>query len=160
MINPKQEQKNLRKLPRAERLRSIKDIESLFRQGEAFLVYPIRCVWRWGELSQGGSVDDKGSPGGMCCIMVSVPKRNHKRAVVRNLIKRRMRESYRLNKSPLTELLSGREWPSDQLHLSFGYVAKEVVDYKSIEQSIEKCIEKVSQKISQTSSDPATNCIG
>ena len=46
-------------------------------------------------------------------IAVSVPKRNFKRAVKRNLLKRRMRESYRTQKSiwtraAMTLCLSGR----------------------------------------------------
>ncbi|MFR5870507.1 MAG: ribonuclease P protein component [Alistipes sp.] len=34
-------------------------------------------------------------------MLVSVSKRNHKRANVRSLLKRRIREAYRLNRNPL-----------------------------------------------------------
>lgn len=154
-------------MPRAERLSSVKDIESLFRQGEAFLAYPIRCVWCWGEpLNAEGQVADSGVEqlGGsvktVCRVMVSAPKRNHKKAVTRNLLKRRMRESYRLNKGAICDSLSIKKSHCLELHLSFGYVAKEVADYATIEQSIKKCIEKVSQKISQTIGDSAAGGIG
>ena len=40
-------------------------------------------------------------------VLISVPKRHHKRAVERNLLKRRMREAYCLNKQALSGTLSG-----------------------------------------------------
>lgn len=105
----------------------------------------------------------------ICKIMVSAPKRNHKKAVTRNLLKRRIRESYRLNKAPITELLSAlRTFPAQspnlianqphttgaQLHISLSYIAKDVAQYNIIEQAIQKCIEKVTNRISQTTSHP------
>ena len=55
-------------------------------------------------------------------IMVSVPKRSFKRAVKRNLLKRRIRESYRLQK----ELLGpGRD-------ILFIYTPKEVLPFADI----------------------------
>ena len=42
-------------------------------------------------------------------MAVSVPKRLFKRAVDRNLLKRRIREAYRLNKSDLYHLLEQKE---------------------------------------------------
>lgn len=59
-------------------------------------------------------------------ILVSVPKRNFKRAVKRNLLKRRIREAYRLNKEILTA-------PVDIL---FIYTASAVLPFKDIEQAV------------------------
>ncbi len=112
------------RLPKAERVALRADIERLFRSGEAFLAYPIRAVW----LRR----DDAGTPR----VMVSVPKRSHKRAVRRNLLKRRMREAYRLQKT-LTE-------SSAALDLALIYVAKEPHDYDTIAAAIRKILEKLS----------------
>ena len=55
-------------------------------------------------------------------ILISVPKRSFKRAVKRNLLKRRIRESYRRQKS----LLSGG------VDLLFVYTSREVLPYETI----------------------------
>ena len=70
--------------PRAERLRSRKQIARLFEKGESGVVYPIRYVFLTGEDDAGDATDEGG-----LSVLVSVSKRNHKRANVRNLLKRR-----------------------------------------------------------------------
>ncbi len=59
---------------------------------------------------------------GVSRILISVPKRNFKRAVKRNLLKRRIRESYRLNK----QLLTG---PVD---VQLVYLPREVLSFEDI----------------------------
>ena len=77
-------------------------------------------------------------------VAVSVPKRLFKRAVDRNLLKRRIREAYRLNKQGLYDLLL----QSDQkLHILIQYHQKEITDYRSIETSILKGFEKLGQEL-------------
>ena len=70
------------------------------------------------------------SPGGdeVTRIMVSVSKRSFKRAVRRNLLKRRLRESYRTQK----ELL-GAAAPLD---LMLVYNSKEILDYHVIREDV------------------------
>ena len=59
-------------------------------------------------------------------ILVSVPKRYFKRAVKRNLLKRRIRESYRLQK----ELLPAG------MDIAFIYVSREVLPFEDIYSSM------------------------
>ena len=73
-------------------------------------------------------------------IMVSVPKRNFKRAVKRNLLKRRLRESYRTRK----ELLAAPE-PVD---LMFFYNSKEVLDSTVIAAEVEEILRSLTEKLS------------
>lgn len=71
-----------------EKLKSVKLIEQLFDEGKSISVFPLRMVY----LSCSFEEDVKLKVG------VSVSKRNFKRAVDRNKIKRLLREAYRLNK--------------------------------------------------------------
>lgn len=72
---------------RKERLKSRQRIRALFEAGQSVHVYPLRLVWQ--------AHDEQASP---LQIAFSVPKRRYKKAVVRNRIKRLLREAYRLQK--------------------------------------------------------------
>lgn len=71
---------------KAERLSGKKKIEELFKDGSSIFLHPFLLKF---------SVRDQG----FHQILISVPKKKFKRAVDRNLLKRRIREAYRLNKS-------------------------------------------------------------
>lgn len=119
-------------LPKAERLAGRSDIGRLFTRGEAFLVYPIKCTYRW--TGEGGGVR----------MMVLVPKRNHKRAVARNVLKRRMREAYRLHKE-LLAVEPGEAGVVEGVDMAFSYVAKgEPLDYRTVERAMVTILQKVS----------------
>ena len=66
-------------------------------------------------------------------VMMSVPKYNFHRAVDRNLVRRRMKEAYRLNKQALYDHLSGK---GIQLVVSISYTAKDIMDYDHIQAKI------------------------
>lgn len=92
----------------------------------------------------------------VCRLMVSAPKRNHKKAVSRNLFKRRLREAFRLNRGELIDQLTimiNNTHNRVELHMSLSYVAKEELDYIRIENAVKRCLEKVAKKISCNASD-------
>lgn len=74
-------------------------------------------------------------------VMFSVPKRYHKRANRRNLLRRRTKEAYRLNKSLLAPAL-GRG-----LDVAFIYSAKEVLPYKNIEDAVRRILEQIARRL-------------
>ena len=80
-----------RTLSRTERLRTLGAIRRLFTEGESGFVYPFRYLW-YAEADTEPSVE----------VLFSVPKKYHKRANKRNLLRRRTKESYRLQKELLT----------------------------------------------------------
>lgn len=101
------------------------------KNGESFFHYPFKVVYEKVALTQ-----EQQRPN---AIIVSVPKRNFKRAVKRNLLKRRIRESYRLNKGILTA-------PQGcSINILFVYVAKDIKEYSYIETRLKEAMELVLQ---------------
>ena len=74
-------------------------------------------------------------------LMISVPKRSFKRAVKRNLLKRRIRESWRRQKSQIKT--------EDGLDILVMYVPKEVMSYEDIYAAVGAVIEKLNRMISR-----------
>ena len=118
-----------RSFPRRERLKSKKRIARLFEQGKGGFVYPVRYVLL--DDSAEESVAGKDRP---LSVLIAVPKRHHKRAVERNLLKRRMREAYRLNKQALSGTLSG------PCALGLLYASGDVVGGRRIESAVSQKI--------------------
>ena len=124
-------------LPRSERLRSLKAIRRMFGEGRGGFVYPFRYIWiadkQEGE-SAGRSIE----------VMFSVPKKFHKRANKRNLLKRRTREAYRLNREELCERISQA---GVEVNLAFIYSTKEVHSYKTVENAVQKILAQVCERL-------------
>ena len=66
-------------------------------------------------------------------VLMSVPKYNFHKAVHRNLIRRRMKEAFRLNKQLLYNRLSEN---GNQIVFCITYTAKEIVTYDLIQAKI------------------------
>ena len=107
-------------LSKEERLYCRKDISGLLAGGKFLSVGILRFCHKPNGLPYSR-------------ILVSVPKRNFKRAVKRNLLKRRIRESYRLQKGLLK---TGHD-------IMIVYTSKEIVPFDVIKDSIGKFLSKI-----------------
>ena len=116
--------------PKATHLCGEKRIARLFVEGKAFMAYPLRVVYIFSELDEKSPVS----------VMVSVPKKRFKRAVKRNLLKRRMREAYRLNNQVL---LDAAALYGLQLHVAFNYISNDVLEFTDIEKKMKQAIQKL-----------------
>ena len=127
---------------KSERLSGERQIERLFRDGTGGMAWPVRYLFVADGPQEGGVPAADGSPA--VSVLISVSKRNHKHAVDRNRLKRRMREAYRLNKSALTEIATEK---GARVHLALIYASKEISDYQTIEHAVRKILQTVGARL-------------
>jgi ribonuclease P protein component len=99
-------------------------IQELFEKGSSFHLYPFKVIYLPHPDTQYPITQ----------VLISVSKRLFKRAVDRNLIKRRIREAYRLNKHHLP---ATRQWL-----IAYIYIAKEILPSSTIHAKLPLAFER------------------
>jgi len=130
---------------KGERLRSRRTIDRLFKRGSTeihtFYLFPFRVLYLTAPLP----------PSSLPEVLFSVSKRNFKKAVDRNHIRRRCREAYRLNKASsilLAEdpiIVTGTSPAEIPTSIAFLYLAKEKQAYDVIEKAMVKILSKMAE---------------
>ncbi len=115
-------------LPKKERLCGKRGISLLLAKGKHGTVRSFRYLF----LSGTGAESNR--------ILISVPKKLFKRAVKRNLLKRRIRESFRKQKQCLAV--------QQGVDILFTYSTKEILSYEEIYDTVGQIIQKVNERIS------------
>ena len=118
-----------------ERLCNKKLIDELFHNGSSFLCYPFKISWLIVDEPQPYPAQ----------VLFSVSKKRFKKAVDRNLIKRRMREAYRLQKQQcLYSLLVDTD---KMIIFSIGYIGKEILAYEIFQKKMLKLLTELAGTI-------------
>jgi len=107
-----------------ERLSKTKIIQELFDKGSSFYLYPFKVFF----------MENPDTAPPVHQILISVSKKNFKKAVDRNLIKRRIREAYRLNKNLLVD--------RNKLCIAYIYSVKEILPSAQIHERLVKTFKR------------------
>lgn len=116
---------------KTERLCSNRVIAELFEKGNQYFTPYFRVIWNI-------NTETRTSP---AQIAVSIPKREIRKAVLRNLIRRRIREAYRKNKKQLYECLVAADI---SINIILIYRKNDIPDYQDIEQAVKDVLEQLS----------------
>ncbi len=106
--------------PKSERIKSKKVLERIFTEGNSMKHFPIKLFYLPTAPAENTGIQ----------VAVAVPKRNFKRAVDRNRIKRLLRETYRKNKHLVFNNMEGN------YAFVFLYLGKEMPDYPLVERKM------------------------
>jgi ribonuclease P protein component len=119
-----------------ERLKSRKQLSALFAEGKSLRVFPIRFIWMSG--TQGGTYPVR--------VAFNASKKHWKRAVDRNLLKRRMREAYRFQKGILYSAVTHSD---TQILLACLYTAESILPFEQIKRAMTKGLERIASQLSE-----------
>lgn len=118
----------------AERIKSKKVLEDVYQNGERISFFPFNLKYKRYQFDKGAKVQ----------IVVAVPKRNVKKAVQRNRLKRQIKEAYRLNKG---DLLSQFAQENEGLALFLIYTGKADQDYHFLETKLIGLLKKLQTQL-------------
>lgn len=109
-----------------ERITNKRVIQNLFESGKKLITSPLILKYLVGQYE----IKNK--------VLITVSKSKIKSAVKRNLLKRRIRESYRLNKN----IINGIGYS-----FAFVYSSSKILSYNDINRSLVELLNKVNQDV-------------
>jgi ribonuclease P protein component len=118
------------------KLCSLIDIDTLFKSGKTVSTPNLRVKFR--------PLDDLDTLTSSFKVLISVPKRNVKKAHDRNRIKRVLREVIRKNKTELSSFLKKKKI---NLHFALIYQQKNSPLYPQLESEFKTCIQQMTKKL-------------
>jgi ribonuclease P protein component len=121
-----------------EKLKSRKQLEDVFAKGKSVSVFPVKALY----------VEVKEELDFPIKVGVGASGKNFRKAVERNRVKRLLRESYRLNKTPLHSFCTEHK---KQVAVFLLYVDKVLPTHELLQQKIPLLINKLIKALSENS---------
>lgn len=134
---------------KGERLRLRTLVNYVYDGGRSFYEWPLRAVVRPLAPDELQRLFPHGIPAGIgrLQVMITVPKKRRRRAVDRVLMRRRIREAWRLSRAPLRQGVDAA--PAETLRslpVALSYVADRNLDYVVVEKAMKNLICKILRK--------------
>lgn len=129
------------KLHKEEKLCSRTAINNLFDEGKSLMAFPLRAAYR---LRPSGQQPVR--------FLISIPKKRIHKAVERVLLRRRTRESYRLNRNQL--LVPALQQADCGVDIAFVYLDKTPAPYQVIDEKMISLLERIAKAAADHSPEP------
>ncbi|MBR1726676.1 MAG: ribonuclease P protein component, partial [Muribaculaceae bacterium] len=120
------------RLYKSEKLCSRTAVNQLFEHGKSVMAFPLRAVYRLHESGPSPSQ-----------FLITIPKKKIRHAVGRVLLRRRIREAYRLNRRSL--LYPTLEQAGISADIAIIYLDKQPADYTTIEARVRLLLDRIAQ---------------
>lgn len=130
------------KLHKEEKLCSRTAINNLFDEGKSLMAFPLRVAYR---LRPSGQQPVR--------FLISIPKKRIHKAVERVLLRRRTRESYRLNRNQL--LVPALQQADCGVDIAFVYLDKTPAPYQVIDEKMISLLERIAKAAADHSPEPS-----
>ena len=143
------------RLPKSARIHHRSLQERLFNEGSKIHEYPLKMMWNslTSEELQANFRDKVPDLIGPVQVLVSVPKKRRRKAVDRVLMRRRIREAFRINRGPLLDSLK-QLGKVRTLSIGFVYMKDANADYSEVEKKMTRLLERLSEKVREKYNTP------
>ena len=121
--------------PKKYRISSKLVFEELIALNQSIFAYPFKCYYLFSPLQDEKEVND---------MAVAVPKRNFKKAVDRNRIKRMVREAYRIHHHQILDFETIAK--KNRISFLFVYIATKTEKFALIEKKMQEIMQNVLQQ--------------
>ncbi len=133
------------RLYKYEKLCSRTMVNNIFQSGKSAICYPLRAAF--------SIVEQEATP---AQFLITVPKKKIRKAVNRVLLRRRIREAYRLNRNLFIPELQKQK---RSIKVAFIYLSDDIADYATINSKMQALMKKITDIVEKTAEQKQNDTI-